>query len=379
MLIPPRSPRAVRPLTPVALSLAALSLGALSLAGCPDPAPPKVTEEGGAQAGAVSVTTPDATITDTPDVAVLPEEMGAPDMEPAAVDMEVLVADMAPADMEPPAPDMEPPPPPYAQTACVEDTECGEYERCIYGQCRFDLRPTVYRMRGGEVFAPGGTTGPLLEVLLNNSVQNEVLNLMFEPGFYNEDGSAYWFIGNGLPSLEGYTYRRNFPIQNFTGQWQRLTSAEGGEQPRWELDGLRPFVLAVPTGIVTPADTATYGEQFQCTTTFPTVVRVTITPERDEAGGPYSRIRVNTEGYLNRADIEQINILFNGRQINFIDYFDGIELLDLNGDGEASEYPFHLEVEATPIPFLEDLARPDRLDLRDPSPMVAQPPECEGL
>ena len=261
----------------------------------------------------------------------------------------------------------------------MEDTECGEYERCIYGQCRFDLRPTVYRMRGGEVYAPGGTTGPLLQALLNSSVQNEVLNLMFEPGFYNDDGSSYWFIGNGLPSLEGYTYRRNFPIQNFTGLWQRLTDEAGGERPRWELDGVRPFILAVPTGIVTPADAATYGEQFQCTTTFPTVVRVTITPERDDAGGPYSRIRVNTEGYISRADIEQIRILFNGRQINFIDYFAGLELLDLDGDGEAQEYPFHLEVEATPIPFLEELARPDRLDLRDPSPMVAQPPECEGL
>ncbi|MBM4292694.1 MAG: hypothetical protein FJ138_15835, partial [Deltaproteobacteria bacterium] len=290
----------------------------------------------------------------------------------------------APVDMEAPPPDMAadmapPPPPPYAQTSCAEDVECGEYERCLSGLCRFDLRPTVYRMRGGEVFAPGGTTGPLLEVLLNSSVQNEVLNLMFEPGFYNADGSSYWFIGNGLPSAEGYEYRRNFPIQNFTGQWQRVTDAAGEEQARWELDGVRPFVLAVPTGIVEPADVATYGERFQCTTTFPTVVRVRITPERDEARGPYSRIRVNTEGYLNRADIEQIRILFNGRQISFIDYFAGIELVDLNGDGVAQEYPFHLSVEATPISFLEEPARPDRLDLRDPSPMVAQPPECEGL
>ena len=109
------------------------------------------------------------------------------------------------------------------------------------------------------------------------------------------------------------------------------------------------------------------------------IQQYSITPERDEPEGSFVRIKVDTDGYLKRADIEQINILFNGNEINFIDYFANVELVDLDGDGEAQEYPFHLEVEATPISFLEEPARPDRLDLRDPSPMVDQPPECEGL
>ena len=51
-------------------------------------------------------------------------------------------------------------------------------------------------------------------------------------------------------------------------------------------------------------------------------------------------------------------------------------LADLDGDGEEMEYPFNLQVIATPIPFLEELARPDQPELRDPNPMVMQPEEC---
>ena len=53
-----------------------------------------------------------------------------------------------------------------------------------------------------------------------------------------------------------------------------------------------------------------------------------------------------------------------------------IAMGDLDGDGEIMEYPFNLQVEATPIPFLEELARPDQPELRDPNPMVTQPDAC---
>lgn len=357
------------------LSVLLTLLFTISLTGCPDPAPPKATEEGGTQGGGLIINAD----TDPPEGGQTVEDMGPMedqgpiDMAPA---MDMMTPDME-LDME--VPDMEPPPPVYQGAACVEDSECLATEHCIFGTCRFDLRPSVYRMRGGEVFEPIGTTGGLLELLLNNSVQNEVLNLMFEPGFYTEEGEAYWFIGNGLPSTEGYTFRRNFPIQNFLGNWLSVPQEDGSSAPVWRLEGQRPFILAVPTGIVTPADTERFGDAFQCTTTFPTTVNVTITPEREEGEESFSRIKVDTDGYLKRSDIEQINILFNGNEIRFIDYFDNVELLDLDGDGEAQEYAFHLEVEATPVNFLEEPARPDRLDLRDPSPMVEQPPECEGL
>lgn len=358
------------------LNLSALALISLSatLSGCPDPAPVKPIEEGGTEGGSITVTPPDMG-PESDMEPVIGGEMS--DMGPVEADMEPIL-DMEPLpDME--VVDMEPPPPPlYEGAACVEDTECAPNERCAFGVCRFDLRPTVYRMSSGEVFEPVGGTGQLLEVLLNNSVQSEMLNLMFEPGFYTEEGQAYWFIGNGFPDTEGYVYRRNFPIQNFMGAWLNMPQEDGTAQPEWHLEGQRPFILAVPTGVVTPADTETYGETFQCTTTFPTTVNVIIKPLRNEGEDSYTRILVETNGYLKRSDIEQIRILFNGNEINFIDYFNNVELLDLNGDGDAQEYAFHLEVEATPINFLEELARPDRLDLRDPSPAIAQPPECEA-
>jgi hypothetical protein len=105
-------------------------------------------------------------------------------------------------------------------------------------------------------------------------------------------------------------------------------------------------------------------------------VNVTITPYNSGAG--YDRLKVTVIGFIRRADVEKIRIFVNDREINFIDYFGNIPLEDLDGDGEAEEYPFDLEVDATPIPFLEEPARPDRLDLRDPNPMVMQPPECTG-
>jgi hypothetical protein len=361
-------------------ALLTLALG-LSMSGCPDPAPAKIVGEGGAEGGDVVIggtessgTEASGTEASGTEAGVEAIDMTAPDMELPDMELDMAVPDM---ELDMMAPDMEPVIPPYEGAECVESETCGPQEACAYGLCRFELRPNVFRMIGGEVFEPAGGTGQLLEVLLNNSVQSEMLNLMFEPGFYMEDGQAYWFIGNGLPSPEGYVYRRNFPIQNFVGSWLNAPQEGGSSAPMWRLEGQRPFILAVPTGVVTPADTATYGELFQCTTTFPTTVNVTITPERDGEDGPYSRIKVETQGYLKRADIEQIRILFNGSEINFIDYFNNVELLDLDGDGEAQEYAFHLVVQAAPINFLEELARPDRLDLRDPSPMVTQPPECE--
>lgn len=345
----------------------------ISLSGCPDPAPPKATEEAGMEAGGLVVNSD----SEPPSGGAAGMEM----MDQGVMDMAVM-EDMMIPDMEVDMmlPDMDPPPPVYQGATCGEEgLECLAHESCVSGICRFDLRPAVYRMRGGQVFEPSGMTGGLLELLLNNSVENEVLNLMFEPGFYNDESQAYWFIGNGLPSTEGYVFRRNFPIQNFVGNWLSIPQEDGSTTTMWQLEGQRPFILAVPTGIVTPADTDRFGDAFQCTTTFPTTVNVTITPEREEGEEGFSRIKVDTDGYLKRSDIEQINILFNGNEINFIDYFTNVELLDLDGDGEAQEYAFHLEVEATPINFLEEPARPDRLDLRDPSPMVEQPPECEGF
>jgi hypothetical protein len=230
-------------------------------------------------------------------------------------------------------------------------------------------------MSTSRITQPAQAAG-LLQAALNSSIANDTLNLMFEPGFYTEDGGAYFFIGNGLPEADGYTYRRTFPIQNFMGGWYMSESESGEAQPAWILDGQRPFLLAFPTGFITPQDQETYGERFQCINTSPITMNVIITPQLDESGTTYDRILITARGFMRRADVEAIKIFFNDREINFIDYFDSIPLEDLDGDGEANEYPFDLELDATPIPFLEELARPDRLDLRDPNPMITQPPGC---
>ena len=126
-----------------------------------------------------------------------------------------------------------------------------------------------------------------------------------------------------------------------------------------------------------PADVDNFGEVFQCTTTFPTTVRVTIIPERSVEGGPFDRIKVTARGYLKREDIAMIEIFFGGATINFADYFINIARQDLDGDGVEDEYPFHLNVYAVPVSFIEELASPDALDLRDPMPEVTMAPECE--
>jgi hypothetical protein len=266
---------------------------------------------------------------------------------------------------------------PYPSAECELDSDCGSFERCQLGVCRFDLRPNVYRMAESQISEPELAAG-LLQAALNSSVNNETLNLLFEPGFYTEEGDAYFFIGNGLPSVDGYTFRRTFPIQNFVGGWYMTESEDGEAQPIWVLDGQRPFYLAFPTGFVNPQDQDTFGERFQCINTSPIIVNVTITPLLDESGSSYERIIVSVRGFIRHSDVEQIRIFFNDREINFVDYFENIEKEDLDGDGEFAEYPFDLDVIALPVPFLEELARPDRLDLRDPSPMVTQPPECSG-
>ena len=82
-----------------------ISMLALSLSGCPDPAPPKATVEGGTQGGGLIIEEADST----------PPEGGAEDMGPAPdqgdADMaepDMETPDMAEPDME--VPDMDPPP-----------------------------------------------------------------------------------------------------------------------------------------------------------------------------------------------------------------------------------------------------------------------------
>ena len=151
------------------------------------------------------------------------------------------------------------------------------------------------------------------------------------------------------------------------------TNEAGEDVPSWVLDGQRPFLLAYPTGLI-PLEN---GDRFQCISTAPVTVNVSITPTLDESGSSYDQLVIAVVGYMRRQEIEAIRILLpTGMEVNFADFFETTPLEDLDGDGEAMEYPFDLQVIATPIPFLEELARPDQPELRDPNPMIMQPEEC---
>ena len=355
------------------ITLIALSL---SLSACPDPAPPKPSSE-------LDMDAPEGGAIQTLDTGMAGEiggiEAGAEAGAEAGVEAGVEAGEtagaeageMAGAEAGEMAGEMTLPP--YMGQSCEDASVCGEHESCVYGECRFDLRPTVYRMTTSRVTEPMQAAG-LLSAALQSAINNETLNLMFEPGYYNDEGKGFFFIGNGLPEADGYTFRRSFPIQNFTGDWVMSTNAEGESIPMWVLDGQRPFLLAYPTGLITLEN----GDRFQCISTAPVTVNVSITPVLDETGVNYERLVINVVGYMRRQEIEEIRILLpTGMEVNFADFFETTPLEDLDGDGELMEYPFNLEVEATPIPFLEELARPDQPELRDPNPMVTQPEACD--
>ena len=260
-----------------------IALG-LSLSACPDPAPPKPSSEldmdapeggavqtldtgmagevGGAEAGAEAGETAGAEAGETAG-SEAGETAGDEAGEMAGDEAGEMAGEMTL--------------PPYMGQSCEDASVCGEHESCVYGECRFDLRPTVYRMTTSRVTEPMQAAG-LLSAALQSAINNETLNLMFEPGYYNEEGKGFFFIGNGLPEADGYTFRRAFPIQNFTGDWVMSTNEEGESTPMWVLDGQRPFLLAYPTGLITLEN----GDRFQCISTAPVTVNVSITPVLDE-------------------------------------------------------------------------------------------------
>ena len=352
--------------------------------GCTDPAPPTALNEDMIQSGGIISQNDDMMV----DVDVSGGSMGG--ITGGAVGGTEggqeggLIGGMSDLDMEVPD-QMVIQDPLYQGAECVENAEtspCGPHESCINGQCRFDLRPTVFRMTEGRNLFLGDSdsaraSANIILSVLNSTVQDDYLNLLFEPGFYTDDNLGYWFVGNGLPGIDGYVYRRTFPIQNFTGTWRTKINEDGQMTPYWQLEGQLPFILAFPTGFVAPADAELFGERFQCTETVPTTVNVKITPDLSP-NGEYERIRVNTVGFLTREDVEKTILYVNGAQVAFSNFFSGVALSDINEDGIVDEYPFELELIATPIAFIEALAQADQLDQRNPMPTIPQPPECGG-
>lgn len=254
-------------------------------------------------------------------------------------------------------PDMGPPPEIDAGMACMEGDPCGDQERCIDGACRIDLRPAVYRMTDATVTEPAAAAGELQLALLL-AVNTGSMNLLFEPGGYNENGYRF-HIGNGLPDSGVYSFRHNLPIQNFDGAWRFED-----ERAEWHIEGRQSFLLSVPAGRVAQPD----GTERTCWTEFSTNVNMQIWPGESDEG--VDQLYGFVDGYLLRTDIERIELRVNGQVIRFIDFFEGSDpSIDSDGDGENDAYPFLLSMTAEPIDFVD----PD--EERNPSPPPL--PACE--
>lgn len=296
-----------------------------------------------------------------------------------------LIVDMAmPVDMLPPV---------LPTTGCMIDDECtAANNRCIEGECRFDLFPKVYRLSDGEVTKPQ-VAGAILTTFLNLAVNQEALNLLFEPYASNRnDGKSYFFIGNGSPcgtnncNDRQYIFRQNLPIQNFLGEWRAplvrtpdLSEEDYQAQihlyqePSWYLDGINDFILSVPSG--------TTSDGTQCMVRFPTKVSLRITPIRDPQTQEILQIKGIAVGYLRQQDIQNIVLDFEfvpgmPVTIDFYNMYFANEILqDLDGDGILAEYPFEIKFEATNVTFIDDRVNAD-FSNRNPLPLYEQPLEC---
>ncbi len=322
-----------------------------------------------------SNTTPDMTVVDM----VVPGPDTTPDPEPDA-DRDMDVVDLAvdaEIDMEIDAEiDMEIDAEIDANTivmpgeACEEGGEAceGEWRRCVDGACQVDLRPDVYVVNAIRVIEPAGSA-QLIEMFIGDVVDQNRLNLIIEPGGYNDMNEYLFYIGNGGYRAGEYDYLRTrpYPIMNFFGFWR--DDEENGL--RWAPDDEVGFLLNVPSGSVENAD----GETVDCISQLVTTVELTMTPGLDAGGDPL--LNASLSGSLLRSDAEQVEFrLENGAVLRLVDLLSPEDLrLDTDGDGVNDAYPFAFDADAAPVVFVGDPPAADGSN-RDPNPMIVNDPAC---
>ena len=158
-------------------------------------------------------------------------------------------------------------------TECEVADDCGKYQRCAGGICQIDLRPDVFRVNDITVIEPKLSAGAL-QGILRVGVDNGQLTLLVEPGRYDADGFARWYMGNGN-STEPYVYLHQFPIQTFVGSWRCIDvntngECDEGEVPFWHIEDYSRFELIVPT--------STNAEGRQCYSRMTTQVELRVQP-----------------------------------------------------------------------------------------------------
>ncbi len=296
-----------------------------------------------------------------------PADVGAGD---AGDDPDTADPDMAVTPDEGPIPDMNVTPdgaviPPEADAgaACIEGDACDENHRCHDEACRWDLRPMVFRMTDGLVTEPEAAA-PELTAALTLAVQTRSLNLLFEPGYYDDAGGYDFYVGNG--STDGgdgtsYDFIHTLPIPRFNGRWRQTDDGVHWQQ---EEDGV--WLLNIPIGTV-----MVDGEERSCFVRFPTTVRMEFWPSADDEGNAILRGRAT--GHLLDSDIDLVNI----QGVAFRDFFGGEPPdLDLDGDGINDAYTFALDATAVSVPFHGDVPAGDNSN-RDPEPPFENPAACD--
>lgn len=330
----------------------------------------------------------------TPERDMLPDVTVPGDLdveEDAGRDMEVVVPDMAiNMDMEV-TPDMDPdmevmPDQMVDQEvdqmidastrvergpACVEDDECGgDFQRCVDDLCSVDLRPETFVVSEIRIVEPA-RSAELISTFLNPAVDDHQLNLIVEPGGYNDMGEFLWYIGNGgyRRATMDFVYLRQptlYPIQNFYGFWRDVP----GDGLVWAPEDEVLFTLNVPAGQAEDEQ----GNTVNCLAELVTTVELKIYPSVDDGGLP--TLRVELIGVLTLEDAQRVEVPIAGNRFPLTDLLNPEDLnIDMDGDGEFDAYPFHFDVDASSVVFSDEPPLPDGSN-RDPDPNFMNPAAC---
>ena len=303
-------------------------------------------------------------------------------------------------------------------TECEVADDCGKYQRCAGGVCQIDLRPDVFRVNDITVIEPKLSAGAL-QGILRVGVDNGQLTLLVEPGRYDADGFARWYMGNGN-STEPYVYLHQFPIQTFVGSWRCIDvntngECDEGEVPFWYIEDYSRFELIVPT--------STTAEGRQCYSRMTTQVELRVQPITNDDNTV--QVEAELSGYLLARDAAAVTFTIGNLQYQLERDFlkpedfvvdalcnaDGValecedlepECADLlvpevrdgcftgqcvswaeccpggipGCDGTPDGYPFNFKSTAIPVSFADEPPNPDGSN-RDPSPIFENPLGCE--
>ncbi len=354
-----------------------LSFAALAALGCDDS-----SSSSGVKPGDMNQPTPDGPVSS--DMAVTMDE-GSPRVDGPAADLPVADVsvsidtpqssppDLATPDVpvladgplpDLPVPDVYLPTAPDAGPACAPGgpgEECGPFSTCIDGTCTLDLRRRTFRINDADVLAPVEAEDSL-DDLFRIALAANVLHLLVEPNGYTPEGYQF-FVGSGRPLVpsdlsQGFLFNHELPVQDIRGDWR---IDRGAPVFRQSADAL--------FRIFAPGSTVLVDNVRQtCWTEIAFNARISVSPSVDDAGA--ISVRAEVEGYMTVAAANQVVFSVGGIDLPLAMYLAGAAPLDLDGDGEEAEYPFHIAFTGGEI-LLDD----PNME-RSPDVVPSEPEEC---